>query len=486
MVTAASRKAPLIDFKARVAGDAKGLRLDDIALAFEHVGQPQLISGSATANWTEALSVEMVLSSRWLDLDRVAKPREGAGSPFDTARNFILAMMEALPKNADSKVNFDLDQASLGGEAVSGITLEVARAQGALLLNNLRAASAGRRQTGARRRRRRRRQRRRLSAAKLRCMAPASPASSIGRRRTRRSPRAVRSEGPFSLQGRLGMSDNGIDLTEAGAEIGGMPITGEVRYGMKDRPRLSVALDGSEIDATQLWPAGIGAFKGCWSDGGSDASAPAKPQLAWLDPATTDLQLRVRAGELTTEQRQAARRRSRRRHRAGTPRHALVQVLTADGLAFELEGNVADVTKSRAARCSGSFGAPNKDAYAKLVQLFDLPADMRQQDASFAALAPMRLAGTVASASASPRLVDIAVDGSVQATRPARRLRAARRRPQQLARGAGRYHRDDRQPRRGRSRRRASARGRRACATQQPRRSPAKSSSRRSARPRRA
>ena len=150
---------PLIDFKARIAGDAKGLRLDDIAVSFQHVGQPQLISGSATATWTEALNVEMGLSSRWLDLDRVAKLQDGAGSPFETARNFILAMMEALPKNADSKVNFDLDQASLGGEAVSGIKLEVARAQGALLLNNLRAASARRRQTGARRRRRRCRQR---------------------------------------------------------------------------------------------------------------------------------------------------------------------------------------------------------------------------------------------------------------------------------------------------------------------------------------
>ena len=127
----------------------------------------------------------------------------------------------------------------------------------------------------------------------------------------------MRSEGPFSLQGRLAHERQGIALTEAGAEIGGRPLTGEVRYGMKDRRRLSVVLDGSEIDATQFWPAGVGAFKGLLVNGGSDASAPAKPQFAWLDPATTDLHLRVRAGELITEQRQAARCRPRRRRRAG-------------------------------------------------------------------------------------------------------------------------------------------------------------------------
>ena len=63
--------------------------------------------------------------------------------PIGTARNFILAVMESLPKNAESKVRFDLDQANLGGEAVSGVRLEVARSNGVLLLSNLRAGLPG-------------------------------------------------------------------------------------------------------------------------------------------------------------------------------------------------------------------------------------------------------------------------------------------------------------------------------------------------------
>jgi hypothetical protein len=406
-------ESPPIDFKARAPGDAKGLRLDDIAVAFERVGQPQLISGSATATWTEALNVEMGLSSRWLDLDRVAKPQEGAGSPFETARNFILAMMEALPKNADSKVKFDLDQASLGGEAVSGIRLEVARAQGVLLLNNLRAGLPG--------------------GSKLALDGAVADAASgqafrgdltlhgtsLARfldwaAKDKALAAAVRSEGPFSLQGRLAMSEHGIDLTEAGAEIAGRPITGEVHYGKKDRPRLSVVLDGSEIDAAQLWPAGVGALKGLLASGGTEATSPAKPQLAWLDAATTDLHLRLRAGELITERGKLRDVDMDIGVEQGRLAIRACKFVTADGLQLEIEGNVADVTKSPRGSLQWIFGAPTKDAYATLVQLFDLPEETRQQADGFATLAPMRIAGTVRLGERQPGSADLAADGSVQ------------------------------------------------------------------------
>ncbi len=406
-------EAPLIDFKARVAGDAKGLRLDDIALAFEHVGQPQLISGSATATWTEALNVEMGLASRWLDLDRVAKPNEGAGSPFETARNFILAMMEALPKNADSKVNFNLDQASLGGEAVSGIRVEVARTQGVLLLTNLRAGLPG----GS-------------NLALDGAVADAASGqafrgdltlhgTSLARfldwaTKDKALAEAVRNEGPFSVQGRLAMSEHGIDLTEAGAEIAGRPITGEVHYGKKDRPRLSVVLDGGEIDAAQLWPAGVRALKGMLAGAGSEAAPPAKPQLAWLDAATSDLHLRLRAGELITERGKLRDVDMDIGVEQGRLAMRACKFVTADGLQLEIEGNVADVTKSPRGSLQWIFGAPTKDAYATLVQLFDLPEETRHQVDAFATLAPMRIAGTVRLGERQPGSADLAADGSVQ------------------------------------------------------------------------
>ncbi|MCK5549684.1 MAG: AsmA family protein, partial [Hyphomicrobiaceae bacterium] len=135
-------EAPLVDFKANIVGDAKRLELDDISISFESVGQPQLIVGGAQATWADALSIDLNLSSRWLDLDRIAVS-SASQSPFDTARDFLSALLQALPAEADSKLRFDLDQANLGGEAVSGIRLEVARSKGMLLVKDLRANLPG-------------------------------------------------------------------------------------------------------------------------------------------------------------------------------------------------------------------------------------------------------------------------------------------------------------------------------------------------------
>ena len=90
------------------------------------------------------------------------------------------------------------------------------------------------------------------------------------------------------------MSDKGINLTEAGAEFGGRPITGALHYANKERRRVAVTLEGAEIDAGQFWPAGVGALKRVLSGGGA---AP-EVKFAWLDPNTTDLQLRLRTGQL--------------------------------------------------------------------------------------------------------------------------------------------------------------------------------------------
>ncbi|MTD94264.1 AsmA family protein [Hyphomicrobium sp. xq] len=404
------KEAPLIDFKARVAGDAKGLRVDGITLSFEHVGQPQLIAGSATAEWQDNLNVEMALSSRWLDLDKVATSRESAGSPFDTARNFISAMMEALPKNADSKVAFDLDQATLGGDAVSNIKLEVARKQGALLLNNLRAGLPG--------------------GAKLAMDGAVADAAtgqafsgdltlhgtSLARfldwaTKDKALAEELRNDGPFSLQGRLAMSERGIDLTDAGAEFGGRPITGEMRYAKKERPRLSVSLEGAEIEAGEFWPTGVGAFKRIVA-GGSEA--PGEAKFAWLDPNTTDLHLRVRTGQLVAGQSHlrdvdldVGIEQGRLSLRAG-------KFATEDGLSVELQGDVADALKSPRGAVQWVVAAPTRETFATLVGLFDLPEDARRKADAFATLAPMRVAGSLQLGVRKPGAGDIAADGRVQ------------------------------------------------------------------------
>ena len=408
----AKPEVPLIDFKARVAGDSQGLRLEDIALAFEHVGQPQLIAGSATATWADTLNIDMALASRWLDLDRVAKSSESAEAPFDTARNFVIAMMDALPKNADSKVKFDLDQATLGGEAVSGINVEVQRVQGALLLSNLRAGLPG--------------------GAKVRLDGAVAGDSASGKGfrgditlhgsslsrfldwaiKDKEIASYVRNEGPFSLQGRLAMTGNSVELSDAGAEFGGRPLKGEVRYMSKDRPSLSIALDGTEIDAGQLWPAGVAGLKRVLA--GDSAKAESARTIAWIDPETMDVHLRMRAGLLITEHGRLNDVDMDIGIESGRLAVRSCSFQSTDNLHVDLEGNVADTMKSPKGALHWVVGAPNKEAFASLVQLFDLTDDARTQAERLAAFAPLRLAGTVELGQRRPQSADVLIDGSVQ------------------------------------------------------------------------
>jgi len=410
---------PLVDFKASLAGDAKGLRLDDITLSFERVGQPQLITGAASASWSDALSVDLNLASRWLDLDRISGGNGGA-SPFDTARSFVTAVMQALPTNAETKVRFDLDQANLGGEAVSGIRLEVARTGGTLLLKDLRAGMPG--------------------GAKLTLDGTiagvenarafqgelALRGTSLARflnwaAKDQELSDSVQSDGPFSLQGRLGLSEKAIDLTDAGAEIGGTPLTGEMHYSRGERTRLSLVLEGQVIDAGRLWPVGVGYLKarliGGKQPSPKEDAAVAAAQSRWFDVSNSDLALRLRAGKLMTGRQPLRDVDMDVAIDQGQLAVRACKFATDDGFALELEGNIADVAGQPRGALQWIVAASAKKAYSDFVRLLDLPEDVSQEAMRYVALAPLRLAGSFRLGERTKRASDIFVDGSVQGGR---------------------------------------------------------------------
>ncbi len=316
-----------VDFKATLAGDAKGLKVDAITLSFERLGQPQLISGNAEATWSDALNVDLNLASRWLDLDRIAGSG-GGKRPLDTAQSFVAAVMDALPMQAETKIRFDIDQANLGGEAVSAIRLEAARSNGTLLLKGLRAGLPG--------------------GAKL---TLDGTIADVANTRTFQGDLAlrgsslprfltwvaqdgsvadlVRSDGAFSLQGRLGMSEKAIDLTDAGADVGGTPLTGSVHYvrrradAARDRARWPadrrepVLADGSGL--SQGYAGGRRARRGEEGRCRGAATALARCRKIGFLPAPA-------GGRAQDAAPAGAQRGSRPRRRKGPPLDAVVQI----------------------------------------------------------------------------------------------------------------------------------------------------------------
>jgi uncharacterized protein involved in outer membrane biogenesis len=398
-----SEQMPLVDFKAEVAGDAMGLRLDNIALAFENVGQPQLISGNALAHWADVLTVNLNLSSRWLDLDRVAKAPDAVTTPFETGRDFVTAVLGALPKQADSTVTFNLDQATLGGEAVSGVRLEVGRTGGALMLNRLRAGLPG--------------------GAKLALDGTIEDATqeqafrgdltlhgtSLARFlqwavKDESLVTAMRNEGAFSVQGDLALSERGFQLTGAGAEIGGRPMTGELSYTKGERPRFAVKLDAQELDAVNLWPATMGSLHSVLTGTANEY----KPHFAWLDAGKSDIHVNLRAGTVITAKDRLRDVDVDVSVEQGRMTVRGVDFVTDDGLRIDVEGAVADITGAPKGALHWVFSAPTADAYRTLAALLELP----EASHAYGILAPMRLAGSLNLGERQPGAADVLVDGS--------------------------------------------------------------------------
>ena len=407
-----------IDFKATLAGDAKSMKLDGITLSFERLGQPQLISGNAEATWSDALNVELNLASRWLDLDRIAG---GGGSkrPLGTAQSFVAAVMDALPMQAETKIRFDIDQANLGGEAVSAIRLEAARSNGALLLRGLRAGLPG--------------------GAKLTLdgtVADAANAHTFQGDLALRGtslPRfltwvardgsvadLVRGNGAFSLQGRFGMSEKGIDLTDAGADIGGTPLAGSVHYASGERTQLAIVLDGQEIDASRFWPTAVGYLKGmlvgAQPDAAKSENASARQQR-WLDVTKSDFSLRLRAAEIKTQRQPVRNVDLDMAIEKGRLSMRSCKFSTDDGLDVELDGDIAGVMEQPRGALRWTLAVPGKDAFASLVRLADLPEDATEKAMRFVAFAPARVAGAIELGARVPGAADILADGETEGGR---------------------------------------------------------------------
>ena len=126
---APDRSDPAFDLKANVNTGPAGATLSDLALAFEQDGRPQLVTGELKALWRDAFAVDMSLSSRWLDLDRIAGAGEAAG-PLDSLVPLAMGMRDLLPAEGRSRATFAIDQANVGREAVSNVRLSLARSRG--------------------------------------------------------------------------------------------------------------------------------------------------------------------------------------------------------------------------------------------------------------------------------------------------------------------------------------------------------------------
>ena len=446
---------PALDAKGRLEADGTGLRLREIAGTLENVGQPQLVSGEAQMAWVGKPAMEARFASRLLDLDRIAGV-QAATSAVDVTRGLLTALGDLLPAEAEAVVGLDVDQATLGGDSVSALSVAMQRSGGQVELKHLRAGvpGGGRIEMGGR-----------ITTGRAGKTEPGDKAgaepralgfdgtivargTSLARFLAWGAPRlaaaSTRPDSAFLISGRLLASDAAIELADATAEIGSMPLSGSVRLGMGERRAVAVRLDGRQINLGQLWPEafatgvdtatldavlpGLAARLGLPPPAARPPTTEPGPKQpaggALLDLAASDFAVQLTTGELVV----GADVLTDVDADVAIERGKLVikefKATTAEKLGLEVGGQLADAGANTRGLLRWTAEAPTPAAAGALLRLAGVAGDAETQKARLAALAPLRLAGTLALSQRAERATDLTVDGNVSGGRIVARVKS--------------------------------------------------------------
>lgn len=404
------RERPQLDVKARVDGGLGQLRLSAIVASFENIGQPQLVEGEARSTWGEAPSLAVTLASKWLDVDRLAGTG-AAAQPVSTALAVADTFLANLSTEGRVDARLSVDQVSIGGDTVSGLDLSLRREKGAEPRTTLRASLPGGtnidlagdvvRRDGQ-------------SRFKGTMMIGGSSLQRLLAWATRNEATS-RSfpDGPFAVQGQLSLDPAAVSLDAARGEMAGAPLAGSIAVAHGPRRRVRVDLAGKRVDTAWLWPGGgvgtLGALLLPRTTGAAAGAATAG--VAWLDPASTDLSIRLQAGRLVDGARTFEDVAADVSLAGGSLSISRLAFAGPGRLAVELEGKVTRESLRPQGELRGVVAAPTAEAAALLSDLVELDGALPEAGRLARALAPLDLAATIRLATADKGALDLVLDG---------------------------------------------------------------------------
>jgi len=425
---------PPFGLDAKLKGDVNGFELSDIALSLDGNGAPQLVSGMARLGWAGKLRLDVALSSRWLDLDRLAGVDKGKAVPAEAVRGYFEALMRHLPDTADTHATLSLDQVTLGGEAVSGVRVTALRSGGPLELKQVRAqlpggarldlegVLSGKQETRA--------------FDGVMSVTGQSLARFLSWSLDREATVQGRAEGAFALEGRLKLDAASIEFAEATAELAGMPLTGAVKLELGKRRKLDLTIEGQRVDVGSLWPGcleaqRIGSFLEAAASGtgggniegdrdkarGESGEAPAGATAGlsdakdWLSASTVDVDLRLRASELIDGERILTDVDWDVAIVGGALSMPALRFTAPGRLTVDLEGEAKDVTGNAKGIVQGTISAPTEEAAASFFEFVGLAGSGPQGRAGYEAFAPLKVAGTLEIGQRTEKAADVRFDG---------------------------------------------------------------------------
>jgi uncharacterized protein involved in outer membrane biogenesis len=404
-----------LEVKAKIKADVAGASFSDLTLTFELGDRPQTVTGTAQAFWRTPVTLDMNLSSRWLDLDRLAGAAEGAG-PAASVAKLAAWVRDLLPGDGVARVGIAIEQANLSGEAIGPLRLALARSANKLEIGELRTnlpggtrvdlkgdisgaadALAYRGDVGIKG----------TSTARFATWATGN-ALAI----------APEADGPLDLNANIAVDPaGGLAVRDFAGMLAGTALKGSGGYKWRDRPELTVALEGPRLDARGLLPADMSLldlFNGLLrlapaAKAGDGRGSEAGKAMSRLFQA--DIDLRLKAGQLVTAARTYRDFSTAVVTRGDSLKQLNLRLAGEDGYNLDLEGRVDNLSGPAKGTVRGHVVAQTADSIAPLAALLGLPAALRPGDSRQQAIAPLRLAGSLSFGSRTQTSADLVVDG---------------------------------------------------------------------------
>jgi hypothetical protein len=403
-----------LEVKAKIKADVAGAAFSDLTLTFELGDRPQVVTGTAQAAWRVPVTLDMDLSARWLDLDRLAGAAEGA-SPAVSVAKLAAWVRDLLPGDGLARMGISVEQANLAGEAIGPLRLALAQSANRLEIGELSTSLPGGTRvdlkgdiSGAAEA---------LAYRGIIGIKGASTARFVAWATGNGLAIAADADGPFDLQANIAVDPAGdVAVRDFAGRLAGTALKGSGGYRWRDRPELTVALEGPKLDVRSLLPADMNlvdlyGLVAPVPSGKADNGRAPDVGRAMSHLFRADLDLRLKAGQLVTAARTYRDFTTAVVTKGDSLKQLHLRLVGDDGYNLDLEGRVENLSGPAKGTVRGHVVAQTADSIAPLAALIGVPAAFRPGDSRQQAIAPLRLAGTLSFGSRTQTSADLALDG---------------------------------------------------------------------------
>ncbi|MEG6509141.1 AsmA family protein [Methyloligella sp. 2.7D] len=136
----------VIDLKGELVADLASARLDPFTLSIHSGGRSQTMKGKLALDYAGPLTARGEIAARWVDLDSLllAKKGQAAPTPAVALGKLLGVVFGEAGRFQSADLDVKIEQASLGGDLVTGVDLALASQQdGSLRLDHLTAGLPG-------------------------------------------------------------------------------------------------------------------------------------------------------------------------------------------------------------------------------------------------------------------------------------------------------------------------------------------------------